>query len=69
MKEIYTSCYSIQDVIHIPSFCIASLLCSGGHFSNIALIDAETKYKSSYLFWGRLRDVLFRVGSTHPDLI
>ena len=50
MKEIYTSCYLIQDIIHIPSFRIANLLCYGDHFSNTTLIDAKTKYKSLYLF-------------------
>ena len=52
MKEIYTSCYSIQDVIHILSFRKVNLLCCGSHFDDITFIDAKTKYRSPYLLEG-----------------
>ena len=41
MNKMYTSCYSSRHVIHIPSCCFINLLCCGGHFSNITLIDAK----------------------------
>ena len=69
MKELYTSCYPIQDVIYIPSCCMVSLLCCGGCLSNVILIDAKIKYRSPYLFCECSRDVLFRVGSIPTDLI
>ena len=52
INEIYTFIYipfSLRHVTHIPSFCIANLLCFGGNFSNVTLIDAKTKYRSPYL--------------------
>ena len=58
LKKIYASCYSSRHVIHIPSFRIVNLLCCGGHFSNITLIDAKAKYRSPYLFQGCPQHVL-----------
>ena len=73
IKEMYTSCYSSRHLIHIPSFRIVNLLCCGGHFIKITLIDAKAKYRSSYLFWGCpqhvLRAYFCQVGSAHLDLV
>ena len=57
-KSIYVLLFNSRHVIHITSFRIVNLLCCGGHFSNITLIDAKAKYISPYLFWGHPQHVL-----------
>ena len=41
--------FNLRHVIHIHSFRIVNLLCSGGRFSSIIFIDAKPKYRSPYL--------------------
>ena len=43
-----TSCYSIQFVIHIPTFRIVNLLCFGGYFSTMTILGVMNKYRSPY---------------------
>ena len=49
-RNIYVLLFNLSHVIYISSVRIVSLLCCGGHFSNITFIDAETKYRNPYLF-------------------
>ena len=39
---MYVLLFNLRPVIHIPSFRMVSLLCCGGHFSNITFIDIKT---------------------------
>ena len=48
-EKIYFFFFNLRQVIHIPSFCMANLLCWGDHFRNMTSIDAKNKYRSSYL--------------------
>ena len=48
-RSKYVRLFNLRHVICIPSFRMVNLLCCGGHFSNITLIDAKTKFRSPYL--------------------
>ena len=57
------------NVIQIPSFCIVSLLCYRGHFSNITLTDAATKYTEVIISFSDVLGTYFcGVGSIHLDI-
>ena len=46
LKEIYTSCYSVEDTYLFLSY--RELLCYGGNFSNITFTDDKIKCGSPY---------------------
>ena len=48
-RNLYVLLFNLRLVIHVPAFRMVNLICCGGHFSNIAFIDAKTKYISPYL--------------------
>ena len=48
----------------IPSFHIVNMLCCGGHFSNIAFIDAKTQHRSPCILDVCLQTHVFYVETT-----
>ena len=48
-RSKYVRLFNLRHVIRIPSFRMVNLLCCGGHFSNVALIDTKAKFRSPYL--------------------